>query len=55
MLLESNEEEVMEALMSDQFSEGVTPVLCQQITSRCKGKHYSSSIVEGEEAASEEL
>lgn len=43
LLLESHEEEVMEALMSDGFSEGVTPVLCQQITSRCKGKDYSSS------------
>jgi hypothetical protein len=44
MLLEFNEEEVVESLLSDGFSkEGVLPVLCQQITDRCKGKDYSSS------------
>lgn len=57
MLLESHEEEVVEALLSDQFSTaGVTPVLCQQITARCKGRDYSSSEgSEGSGAAQEEL
>lgn len=43
MLLEFNEEEVVETLLTDGFSEGVLPVLCQQITDRCQGKDYSSS------------
>lgn len=43
MLLEAHEEEVVEALTTDQFAAGVTPVLCQQITSRCKGKQYVSA------------
>lgn len=52
LLLEGHEEEVVEALMTDQFSQGVTQVLCQQITSRCKDKDYSNS---SSKAGQEEL
>jgi hypothetical protein len=56
LLLEGHEEEVVEALMSDQFAGGVAPVLCQQITSRCRGKVYSSSSAEDEQQlAADEL
>lgn len=53
MLLESKEEEVVEALMTDQFAAGVAPVLCQQITSRCQGKVYSAISSEDEDTQSE--
>jgi hypothetical protein len=55
LLLEEHEEAVVEALMTDQFSKGVTPVLCQQITGRCKGKDYSSSSSSSSKAGQEEL
>lgn len=53
LLLEGHEEEVVEALMTDEFSQGVTQVLCQQITTRCKGKDYSNSS--SSEAGQDEL
>ncbi|WIA40454.1 hypothetical protein OEZ86_013810 [Tetradesmus obliquus] len=41
MMLERYEEEVLEALTSDAFSsQGAAPVLCQRISSKCKGKQY---------------
>eukprot|EP00879_Flechtneria_rotunda_P005224 GHRR01005507.1.p1 GENE.GHRR01005507.1~~GHRR01005507.1.p1 ORF type:complete len:301 (+),score=79.80 GHRR01005507.1:153-1055(+) len=55
LMLEDHEDAVVEALTSDEFyNQGVAPVLCQQITSKCKGKQYPKPPGTSVESSDEE-
>lgn len=53
MVLERYEDEVLQALVSDQFiTQGAAPVLCQRISGKCKGKQYAEHVDGASHAAS---
>eukprot|EP00775_Hariotina_reticulata_P006901 gene6901-7117_t len=49
LLLERHEDDVIHALTSDKFQSGVAPVLCQEISSKCKGKQYPKLEAESDQ------